>query len=54
MTMRHGNACTRHPRNKIRRDGRCGYCRAEAQRRYTSECRRARHRLREIEAVLAA
>lgn len=49
----HGNACTRHPRDNVRPDGRCRYCRTEAQKRYVRAGRDARRRLAAIEAALA-
>jgi len=50
----HGNQCTRHPRDNVRPDGRCRYCRTEAQKRYIRSCIAARRRLTAIEAALAA
>ena len=51
--MKHGNACTRHPRDKVRSNGRCGYCLAEAQKRYMTSLQDSRRQLRQIEAVMS-
>lgn len=51
--MRHGNACTKHPRDNVRPDGRCRYCRTEAQKRYMRSCVEARRQLAAVQAALA-
>ena len=50
----HGNACTRHDRTQIRPDGRCRRCHADAARRYRRSCVEARHKLRQLELLLAS
>lgn len=47
----HGNACTRHPRDRHRTDGRCWYCRRDADRRYRQSCRDALRAMKAAQAL---